>query len=166
MTGSVEGAVVGRIARISGPAVDVRGIAGARMYDLVRVGEAGLLGEIIRLRGDIATVQVYEETAGLGLGEPVVGVISPVVVTVTPCFSASACSVSVASSAMSDKSTGSRVNDCCSARLSRSNASVSSIARVLTYCSRSSSSDLSCPGPLRATSRSVWVIANGVRSSC
>jgi V/A-type H+-transporting ATPase subunit A len=61
----------GRIVRISGPAVDVRGLAGARMYDLVRVGRLALMGEIIRLRGDVATVQVYEETSGLGLGEPV-----------------------------------------------------------------------------------------------
>jgi len=67
----------GRIARVSGPAVEVRGLPGARMYDLVRVGEAGLVGEIIRLRGDTATVQVYEETAGLGLGEPVAGTGEP-----------------------------------------------------------------------------------------
>ncbi|HEY5998714.1 MAG TPA: V-type ATP synthase subunit A, partial [bacterium] len=63
----------GRIVRISGPAVDASGLEGARMYDLVRVGRLGLMGEIIRLRGDVATVQVYEETAGLGLGEPVEG---------------------------------------------------------------------------------------------
>ena len=59
--------------RVSGPAVDVGGLEGARMYDLVRVGRLGLMGEIIRLRGDVATVQVYEETAGLGLGEAVKG---------------------------------------------------------------------------------------------
>ena len=63
----------GRIVRVSGPAVDVVGIDGARMYDLVRVGRLGLMGEIIRLRGEVATVQVYEETAGLGLGEGVAG---------------------------------------------------------------------------------------------
>ena len=63
----------GRIVRVSGPAVDVRGLEGARMYDLVRVGRIGLMGEIIRLRDELATVQVYEETAGLGLGEPVEG---------------------------------------------------------------------------------------------
>ncbi len=63
--------MAGRIVRISGPAVDVRGLPGARMYDLLRVGESGLIGEIIRLRGDVATAQVYEETSGLGLGEQV-----------------------------------------------------------------------------------------------
>src|SRR5512139_1850441 len=61
----------GRIVRISGPAVDVRGLPGARMYDLARVGDLGLMGEVIRLRGDVATLQVYEETSGLGLGERV-----------------------------------------------------------------------------------------------
>ncbi|GAA1049342.1 hypothetical protein GCM10009569_14610 [Arthrobacter russicus] len=138
----------------------------------IRVTESvstAVLTSTVPCSGILCTIALctrFVANCNKSVGEPVVGVISPVVVTVTPCFSASACSVSVASSAMSDKSTGSRVNDCCSARLSRSNASVSSIARVLTYCSRSSSSDLSCPGPLRATSRSVWVIANGVRSSC
>ena len=51
--------------RVSGSAVDVRGLEDARMYDLVRVGRLGLMGEIIRLRDNLATVQVYEETAGL-----------------------------------------------------------------------------------------------------
>ncbi|HWR98139.1 MAG TPA: V-type ATP synthase subunit A [Candidatus Methanoperedens sp.] len=74
----------GRIVRISGPAVDVRGLAGARMYDLVRVGVLGLMGEIIRLRDDLATVQVYEETTGLGLGEPVAGTGRPFMVELGP----------------------------------------------------------------------------------
>ena len=82
-----------------------------------------------------------------------------------PRFSARGRSVSAASSAMSDRSTGSRVKDRWSARLSRSNASVRSIARVLTAWRRSTSSPLSRFGSLRATSRSVWVIASGVRSS-
>src|SRR5512133_387752 len=79
-----EAAMAGRIARISGPTVDVRGLEGARMYDLVRVGEAGLMGEIIRLRGGVATAQVYEETAGLGVGEPVAGTGEPFMVELGP----------------------------------------------------------------------------------
>ena len=94
-----------------------------------------------------------------------VGVVSPEVSMVTPRFSAKGRSVSVASSAMRDRSTCSRVKDRWSARLSRSSASVRSIARVLTAWRRSTSSPLSRFGSLRATSRSVCVIASGVRSS-
>ncbi|HYM71266.1 MAG TPA: V-type ATP synthase subunit A [bacterium] len=64
-------AVVGEITRISGPAVIAHGLAGARMYDIVRVGREKLIGEIIRLDGDSAFVQVYEDTSGLFVGEPV-----------------------------------------------------------------------------------------------
>ena len=84
---------------------------------------------------------------------------------VRPRFSARGRSVSVASSAMRERSTCSRVKDRWSARLSRSNASVRSIARVLTAWRRSTSSSVSRLGSLRATSRSVCVIASGVRSS-
>ncbi len=94
-----------------------------------------------------------------------VGVMSPEVSMVTPRFSARGRSVSVASSAMRDRSTCSRVKDRWSARLSRSSASVRSIARVLTAWRRSTSSPVSRFGSLRATSRSVCVIASGVRSS-
>lgn len=61
----------GTIARIAGPAVIGRGVAGAKMYDIVRVGKLGLLGEIIRLDGDTAFIQVYEDTSGLFVGEPI-----------------------------------------------------------------------------------------------
>ena len=84
---------------------------------------------------------------------------------VTPRFSARGRSVSVASSARRDRSTGSRVKDRWSARLSRSSASVRSIARVLTAWRRSTSSPVSWFGSVRATSRSVFEIASGVRSS-
>ena len=94
-----------------------------------------------------------------------VGVASPEVSMVTPRCSAKGRSVSVASSAMSDRSTCSRAKDRWSARLSRSSASVRSIARVLTAWRRSTSSPLSRFGSLRATSSSVCVIASGVRSS-
>ncbi|ASJ15938.1 V-type ATP synthase subunit A [Thermococcus chitonophagus] len=63
----------GRIIRVTGPLVVADGMKGAKMYEVVRVGELGLIGEIIRLEGDKAVIQVYEETAGLRPGEPVVG---------------------------------------------------------------------------------------------
>lgn len=64
-------ATQGTIIKIAGPAVIARGIPGARMYDLVRVGNERLLGEIIRLDGETAFIQVYEDTSGLQIGEPV-----------------------------------------------------------------------------------------------
>ncbi|AAL80306.1 V-type ATP synthase subunit A [Pyrococcus furiosus DSM 3638] len=63
----------GRIIRVTGPLVIADGMKGAKMYEVVRVGELGLIGEIIRLEGDKAVIQVYEETAGLKPGEPVEG---------------------------------------------------------------------------------------------
>jgi V/A-type H+-transporting ATPase subunit A len=62
----------GTIAKISGPLVVAKGMLGASMFDVVRVGRAGLVGEIIELRGDTVSVQVYEETSGLMPGEEVV----------------------------------------------------------------------------------------------
>lgn len=64
--------IQGTIAKISGPLVIAKGMLGASMFDVVRVGEAGLVGEIIELRDDTASVQVYEETSGLKPGEIVV----------------------------------------------------------------------------------------------
>jgi V/A-type H+/Na+-transporting ATPase subunit A len=63
--------MAGIIARVSGPVVIAEGLDQARMYDVVRVGELGLVGEIIRLVGGTATVQVYEDTTGLRPGDPV-----------------------------------------------------------------------------------------------
>lgn len=62
---------VGRIIKVSGPLVVADNMGAARMYDMVRVSDARLLGEIIELHGDRASIQVYEETGGLGPGEPV-----------------------------------------------------------------------------------------------
>lgn len=62
----------GNITRIAGPVVIASGLAGVRLYDVVRVGELGLVGEVIRLSQRGATIQVYEDTSGLRLGEPVV----------------------------------------------------------------------------------------------
>ncbi len=61
----------GEIVKVAGPLVIARGLPDPRMYDLVRVGPSRLMGEIIELRGENASVQVYEETGGLGPGDPV-----------------------------------------------------------------------------------------------
>ena len=61
----------GRIEKVAGPLVVAVGLGNAKMYDLVRVGDEGLMGEIIEMRGDRASIQVYEETEGLGPGDPV-----------------------------------------------------------------------------------------------
>ena len=61
----------GKIIKVSGPLVVADGMRDTRMFDVVRVSEERLVGEIIELRGDRASIQVYEETAGLGPGEPV-----------------------------------------------------------------------------------------------
>ncbi len=63
--------MAGVVARVSGPVVLAEGLDEARMYDVVRVGSLGLVGEIIRLVGGTATVQVYEDTTGLRPGDPV-----------------------------------------------------------------------------------------------
>jgi V/A-type H+-transporting ATPase subunit A len=69
---AVEKNIQGTIAKISGPLVVAKDMLGARMFDVVRVGTAGLVGEIIELRDDTASVQVYEETSGLKPGEAVI----------------------------------------------------------------------------------------------
>ena len=61
----------GQIYRISGPVVTATGI-NARMYDMCRVGDEGLMGEVIELHGDKAVIQVYEDTSGIRPGEPVI----------------------------------------------------------------------------------------------
>ena len=63
--------MAGSVARVTGPVVIAEGLADAKMYDVVRVGSLGLVGEIIRLVGGTATVQVYEDTTGIRPGDPV-----------------------------------------------------------------------------------------------
>lgn len=58
----------GKVVKVSGPLVIASGMEEANMFDVVHVGEQGLIGEIIEMRGDRASIQVYEETAGLGPG--------------------------------------------------------------------------------------------------
>ena len=61
----------GRIIKVSGPLVIAEGMENANVYDVVRVSEKKLIGEIIEMRGDQASIQVYEETSGIGPGEEV-----------------------------------------------------------------------------------------------
>ena len=74
----------GKVVKVSGPLVIASGMEEANMYDVVRVGEQGLIGEIIEMRGDKASVQVYEETAGIGPGVPVVSTGAPLSVELGP----------------------------------------------------------------------------------
>ena len=61
----------GKIVKVSGPLIVAENMADSKMYDVVKVSDKGLIGEIIELRGDRASIQVYEETGGLGVGESV-----------------------------------------------------------------------------------------------
>lgn len=61
----------GRIIKVTGPLVVAENMGNAKMYDVVEVGEQKLIGEIVEVRGDKASIQVYEETGGLGVGDPV-----------------------------------------------------------------------------------------------
>ncbi|KAL0319545.1 UNVERIFIED_CONTAM: V-type proton ATPase catalytic subunit A [Sesamum angustifolium] len=74
----------GYVRKVSGPVVVADGMAGAAMYELVRVGHDNLIGEIIRLEGDSATIQVYEETAGLMVNDPVLRTHKPLSVELGP----------------------------------------------------------------------------------
>ena len=74
----------GKIVWVSGPAVRADGMASAKMYETVEVGESKLIGEVIRLTGDVAFIQVYESTSGLRPGEPVVGTGQPLSVLLGP----------------------------------------------------------------------------------
>ena len=74
----------GKVVKVSGPLVIASGMEEANMYDVVHVGEQGLIGEIIEMRGDKASIQVYEETAGIGPGVPVVTTGAPLSVELGP----------------------------------------------------------------------------------
>lgn len=77
-------AVKPTIKRISGPLIIGKGMRGIRMYDLVRVGKLGLMGEVIQLRGDEAYIQVYEDTSGLKNGEPIATTSMPLSIELGP----------------------------------------------------------------------------------
>ncbi len=76
--------VKGRIVWVSGPAVKADGMSSAKMYETVEVGDSKLIGEVIRLTGDVAFIQVYESTSGLKPGEDVIGTGQPLSVLLGP----------------------------------------------------------------------------------
>ena len=75
---------VGKIIKVSGPLVVAEGMDEANVYDVVRVSDNKLIGEIIEMRGDKASIQVYEETVGIGPGEPVYSTGEPLSVELGP----------------------------------------------------------------------------------
>ena len=76
--------VIGKIIWINGPVVKASGMAKSKMHELVYVGVEELIGEIIRIQGDMAYIQIYEDTSGLKPGEPVRGTGQPLSVTLGP----------------------------------------------------------------------------------
>lgn len=74
----------GYIFKVSGPLVVADNMSGAAMYELVRVGHSKLVGEIIKLQGDTASIQVYEDTSGLTVGDPVLRKRAPLSVELGP----------------------------------------------------------------------------------
>jgi len=76
--------LTGFIKKVAGPLVIAERMAGAAMYELVRVGHLELVGEIIKLEGDLASIQCYEETAGLTVGDPVTRTMAPLCVELGP----------------------------------------------------------------------------------
>ena len=64
--------IEGKIVRVSGPVIYASGLGGAGLYDVVEAGHDHLAGEIIRMEGAVATIQIYEENTGMKPGEPVV----------------------------------------------------------------------------------------------
>ncbi len=82
--GAAPEVVRGRITRVSGPVVLAEGLGGAGLYDVAEVGDAGLAGEIIRVDGSGATIQVYEENTGMRPGEPVLSLGRPLSIRLGP----------------------------------------------------------------------------------
>ncbi|HBL07248.1 MAG TPA: V-type ATP synthase subunit A [Clostridium sp.] len=74
----------GTIVKVSGPLVVAKDMDNANIFDVVKVGEKGLIGEIIEMRGDKASIQVYEETSGIGPGDPVITTGEPLSIELGP----------------------------------------------------------------------------------
>ena len=74
----------GKVVRINGPIVRAVGLGGSGLYDVVEIGEKRLIGEIIRLEGDVATIQVYEDNTGMRVGERAVSMERPLSVHLGP----------------------------------------------------------------------------------
>ncbi|WP_157559604.1 V-type ATP synthase subunit A [Nocardioides sp. Soil777] len=79
-----SGDQVGTVVRVSGPVLEVTGLPACRLYDVVKVGPQALPGEVIRLDGALATVQVFEDTSGLRAGDPVTGTGGPLTIELGP----------------------------------------------------------------------------------
>ncbi len=69
----MEGRIIGQVRRVNGPVIEAMGIKNAMMYELVKVGEENLIGEIVKLEGGGAVIQVYEDTTGVAPGDPIFG---------------------------------------------------------------------------------------------
>src|SRR4030042_718352 len=80
----MEERIIGQVRRVNGPVIEVRGVTDAMMLELVRVGEARLVGETIKLEGQSAIIQVYEDTTGIAPGENVYGSGMPLSVELGP----------------------------------------------------------------------------------
>ncbi len=76
--------IKGKVVKVAGPLIIAEGMPDVQMFDVVRVGKDELIGEVIELRGDKASIQVYEETAGLGPGDPVYSTGEPLSVELAP----------------------------------------------------------------------------------
>jgi V/A-type H+-transporting ATPase subunit A len=76
--------VIGQVRRVNGPVIEAMGITDALMSELVAVGEVRLIGEIIKLRGDSAVIQVYEDTAGIAPNDNIYGTGGPLSVELGP----------------------------------------------------------------------------------
>jgi hypothetical protein len=74
----------GRIYKVAGPLVVAENMSGSKMYELVKVGWDKLVGEIIKLEGDTASIQCYEDTSGLTVGDPVLRTGNPLSVELGP----------------------------------------------------------------------------------
>ncbi|MCK5223421.1 V-type ATP synthase subunit A, partial [Candidatus Calescamantes bacterium] len=79
-----EKRVEGTITKVAGPLVVAGGMAQVNMFDVVKVGDLGLIGEVIEIHSDHAYIQVYEETGGIGPGEKVVSTGAPLSVELGP----------------------------------------------------------------------------------
>ena len=75
---------IGKIIKVSGPLVQAVGLQNAKIHEICKVSEKGLLGEIIELKKGIASIQVYEETNGIGPGEVVESIGTPLSVELAP----------------------------------------------------------------------------------
>ncbi len=80
----MEERIIGQVNRVNGPVIEAAGVSDAMMLELVRVGEVRLVGEIVKLAGDRAIIQVYEDTTGIAPGDNIFGSGSPLFVELGP----------------------------------------------------------------------------------